>query len=59
MAHRTQKPKSADAPQRIGLNEEREIRYWTQCLSCTEEELRRAVESVGMSAYDVKKYFYA
>lgn len=58
MANGKRKAAPADG-QRIGLDEAREIQYWTYVLCCTEEELRRAVESVGMSVNDVKKYFYA
>jgi hypothetical protein len=57
MANSTQKLRAAEGP-RIGLSQQ-EIRYWTLTLCCTEDELRRAVESVGLSVFDVKKYFYA
>jgi hypothetical protein len=32
---------------RINVNEAWEVRYWTAELGCSEEQLRRAVESVG------------
>lgn len=35
------------SPNRISLEQNYEIRYWTQKLSCTREELRRAVQKVG------------
>ena len=39
---------------RININEPHEIRYWTQRLGCTEEELRKAVASAGTMAKDVR-----
>jgi hypothetical protein len=41
---------------RINLNQEHEVRYWTQALDVTEEELRSAVRAVGSSASDVREY---
>lgn len=40
----------------ISLEQEHEVRYWTEVLGCTEEELRRAVTHVGDSAQDVRDY---
>jgi len=40
----------------ISLQQEHEVRYWTDVLGCTEEELRRAVAHVGDSAQDVRDY---
>ncbi|RYX93632.1 MAG: DUF3606 domain-containing protein [Comamonadaceae bacterium] len=41
--------------QLVGL-QDYEIRDWTQSFGCTEEELRRAVAEVGVSADDVKSW---
>ena len=40
----------------ISLEQEHEVRYWTEVLGCTEEELRRAVAHVGNSVQDVRDY---
>ena len=39
---------------RINVNEPHEIRYWTQRLSCSEQELRAAVARAGIMADDVR-----
>ena len=39
---------------RISVNEPHEVRYWTQRLGCTEEELRKAVARAGTVAKDVR-----
>ena len=39
---------------RINVNEPHEIRYWTQRLGCSEQELRAAVASAGVMADDVR-----
>jgi hypothetical protein len=41
---------------RINTSEDYEVRYWTQELNVSEEELRRAVQSVGASAEKVRKH---
>ena len=41
---------------RINVNEDHEIRYWTQALGVTEEELREAVAAVGVSADAVRQH---
>jgi hypothetical protein len=41
---------------RIALEQEHELRYWTQRLGCTEEELREAVSNVGNGANAVREY---
>ena len=41
---------------RINLNEDHEIAYWTRNLEVPEDELRNAVQQVGMSVEAVKKY---
>jgi hypothetical protein len=40
---------------RISLEEEHEVRYWTQALGISREELERTVRSVGHSAEAVKR----
>lgn len=42
---------------RINVNQEHEVRYWTQALDVTEEELRAAVDAVGPVADKVREYF--
>ena len=41
---------------RIALGEEHEVRYWTQQLGVTREELEQAVKSVGNSAQKVREH---
>ncbi len=41
---------------RISLDEEYEVRDWTQSLGVTKEELAAAVHAVGNSADKVKEY---
>lgn len=41
--------------QRISLEEDYEIRDWTESLGCTEQQ-RDAVKAVGHSADEVRKY---
>ncbi|WP_206861306.1 DUF3606 domain-containing protein [Lysobacter changpingensis] len=41
---------------RINVNQEHELRYWTQALDVTEEELREAVRAVGASVSEVREY---
>jgi hypothetical protein len=40
----------------ISLDEEHEVRSWTQSLGCTPEQLRAAVKAVGNSADAVRKH---
>jgi hypothetical protein len=40
---------------RISMSEEHEVRYWTQALGVSREELQRAVDKVGNSADAVRK----
>jgi len=49
------KPVPADAG-RINMSDEREIRYWTQKLGCTKEQLVSAVGSVGPIAMKVQAF---
>ena len=41
---------------RINVREEHEVRYWTKALGVTEEQLRRAVSAVGVSADAVRRH---
>lgn len=40
----------------ISLEQEHEIRSWTQSLGCSETQLRDAVKAVGNSAEAVREY---
>ena len=40
---------------RISLAQDHEVRYWTQALDCTEEQLREAVVAVGASVEAVRE----
>jgi hypothetical protein len=42
--------------QRISLDQDHELRYWTQALGCSEEQLREAVRAVGNTASKVRTY---
>jgi len=44
----------ADA-QRINVNEDYEVQYWTTELEVTEDKLRETVRKVGVMATDVRK----
>ena len=41
---------------RINVNEDHEVRYWTQALGVSEEQLRKAVAAVGVSADAVRQH---
>lgn len=41
---------------RVNVNELHEVRYWATALRCTENELRAAVEAVGVMVEDVRRY---
>jgi hypothetical protein len=41
---------------RINTNQDYEVRYWAQELNTSEEELRRAVQTVGSSADKVREH---
>jgi hypothetical protein len=41
---------------RISLSEEHEIRYWTQALGASKEQLAAAVKAVGSSADRVRAH---
>jgi hypothetical protein len=41
---------------RIAMQEPHEVRYWTETLGVTKDELQRAVDAVGHSAEKVREY---
>lgn len=41
---------------RINVHEEHEVRYWTQEIKVSREELEEAVKAVGVMVEDVRKY---
>lgn len=48
--------RNAPDSNRINVNESQEVRYWTQALGCSAEELRDAVSKVGTSIQAVSNY---
>jgi hypothetical protein len=46
----------AQDDQRINVNQDYEVRYWTKELGCTEDELKKAVKAVGPMVKDVRKH---
>jgi uncharacterized protein DUF3606 len=42
---------------KINMNEDYEVKYWTQHLGTTREELQKVVDRVGNSAASVAKEF--
>jgi len=42
--------------QRIDIDDPYEVRNWCNSIGCTADQLERAVDKVGTSAEDVKKY---
>ena len=42
--------------QRISLQEDWEVKYWTEALACSVMELKEAVEAVGHSVDKVRAY---
>ncbi|HXC37959.1 MAG TPA: DUF3606 domain-containing protein [Burkholderiales bacterium] len=43
-------------PDRIDVDDESQVRHWSQALGVSEEELRTAVEFAGSSAAEVRNY---
>ncbi|MFC5462972.1 DUF3606 domain-containing protein [Massilia niabensis] len=41
---------------RINVNEEHEVRYWTEALGVNREQLEKAVSEVGVSANAVREH---
>ena len=50
------KNKGAQDRQRINVNEDHELAYWTKELNCTANELRAAVKAGGVMATAVRQY---
>jgi hypothetical protein len=50
------KNRGAQDRARIALGEEHEVRYWTEALGVTKEELQRAVDQVGNGADAVREF---
>jgi hypothetical protein len=42
--------------QRVNVNEDYEVRYWTQKWNVSEERLRQAVAAAGVMANDVEAW---
>jgi hypothetical protein len=40
---------------RINLSEDYEVRYWTEALGVSEDQLKQAIEKVGNSAEKVRQ----
>jgi len=55
MADDTTKTKPQDAS-RINVNEDYEVRYWTEKFQVSAEQLKAAVKKVGVSAKAVQEY---
>lgn len=51
-------PKKRHSPDRdrINMNQDHEVRYWTKELAVTEDELRQAVAAVGNQAKAVRQH---
>lgn len=41
---------------RIDINDPKEVANWCSSLNCTESELKKAVEQVGTSGAEVRRY---
>ncbi len=41
---------------RININEDYEVQYWTKKFGCSKEELKDAVDSVGVSSEKVEEF---
>ncbi|WP_063589406.1 DUF3606 domain-containing protein [Achromobacter ruhlandii] len=50
------KNRGAQDRSRINVNEAHELRYWTRELNVSEEQLRKAVQAVGVSATAVREH---
>ena len=50
------KNRGAQDRARINLNEEHEVRYWTNALGVSKEQLAAAVQAVGVSADKVREH---
>ncbi|WP_313620695.1 DUF3606 domain-containing protein [Achromobacter sp.] len=50
------KNRGAQDRSRINVNEAHELRYWTNELGVSDEQLRKAVLAVGVSATEVREH---
>jgi hypothetical protein len=50
------KNRGAQDRSRISLSEDHEVRYWTEHLNCTRQQLEGAIAAVGNSADKVREY---
>ena len=50
------KDRGAQDRARISINEEHEVRYWTEALNVSEAQLRAAVSAVGVGAEAVRQF---
>lgn len=48
--------RGAEDRTRVNVHEEHEVRYWTETLGVSREELEAAVEAVGVRAAAVREY---
>jgi len=55
MTDNTQRTGSPDS-RRINMDQEHEVRYWTNELACTKEQLREAVKAAGTSVASVRSH---
>ena len=55
MADDTSKPGQGDR-QRINVNQEHEVKYWTKALGVSEQQLKGAVKTAGVMAEDVRRH---
>ena len=55
MADDTSKAGAADRS-RINVNQPHEVQYWTKALGISEDQLKKAVQSVGTNADAVRKH---
>jgi hypothetical protein len=49
-------PKGQHDRSRINLNEDYEVRYWTNKLGVSKDDLRKALQTVGSSARAVEEF---
>jgi hypothetical protein len=48
----------ADETETIDVANARDVRYWSEKLGASEEELRRTVEQVGPKVTDVREHLF-
>ncbi|MGO4700306.1 DUF3606 domain-containing protein [Dyella sp. 2RAB6] len=42
---------------KVNIHEDWEVRYWCKAFGCTEQQLKAAVKTVGVSAAAVRRHF--